>query len=164
MILFVDVNYIDNTGFIAAGIVNSIYDKEFIKIYKTTLIDLPEYEAGLFYKRELPCILKILSIVDTNYDAIVIDGFVDLGEDLSPGLGRHLYQEVNKTVIGIAKNYYTGTKEECFVYRNNSKKPLYVSSTSPYNNLINYYVASMHGRFRLPTLVTKIDLHSRNLI
>ena len=49
-----------------------------------------EYVPGEFYKRELPCIIKLLDLVEEHIDCIIIDGFVYLDGDTRPGLGKHI--------------------------------------------------------------------------
>jgi deoxyribonuclease V len=37
-----------------------------------------EYIPGMFYLRELPCLLKALTTIERDYDSVVIDGYVHL--------------------------------------------------------------------------------------
>ena len=39
------------------------------------------YEPGAFYKRELPCLMRLLDEVDRALEAVVVDGYVTLGPD-----------------------------------------------------------------------------------
>ena len=66
------------------------------------------YIPGSFYKRELPCILSLLSDINETVDTIIVDGYVSLGS--RPGLGQHIKDEIEPrvAVIGVAKNYFKG--------------------------------------------------------
>jgi deoxyribonuclease V len=68
------------------------------------------YEPGSFYKRELPCLLKLLEPVKDRVETIIVDGYVWLGPESRPGLGAHLYQSLGKLVpvIGVAKSIFRG--------------------------------------------------------
>lgn len=120
------------------------------------------YEPGAFYKREMPCILQTLQKVSQPIDLIIIDGFVWLGPD-HPGLGAMLYDELNQKipVIGVAKTkYYTGTPIE--VLRGVSMNPLLITSVGIDVQQAAQHIHSMHGEFRIPTLLKLVDSTCRN--
>lgn len=78
MILSIDVQYSGNTAFVA-GVAFKDWcsespEKEFVSI----LHDIAEYEPGNFYKRELPCILRLIEEHNLMQETIVIDGYVFL--------------------------------------------------------------------------------------
>jgi len=64
-----------------------------------------DYVPGQFYRRELPCLLGVLGTVQHPLEVVVIDGYVSLDENGSPGLGMYLYHALGDTVavVGIAK-------------------------------------------------------------
>ena len=101
----VDVHYTEN-GAMAACAVATGWTDEIPSEEQTTVVPtVRPYRPGAFFERELPCILQVLSLVQTEYRVIVIDGYVDLDERGTPGLGGHLYArfEGSLAVIGVAK-------------------------------------------------------------
>jgi hypothetical protein len=63
------------------------------------------YVPGEFYRRELPCILRVLETISESIDVIVVDGYVWL-EGTRPGLGAHLFDTLGTKVaiICVAKD------------------------------------------------------------
>lgn len=125
-----------------------------------------EYESGAFYKRELPCILSLLHQIDLKEDdIIIIDGYVTLDEEGKIGLGGHLYEALNQkfAVVGIAKNGFNSPdSRRRAVYRGESKTPLFLTAKGTDIDEIKYKVEQMHGNFRIPTLLKKLDQLSRS--
>jgi len=117
------------------------------------------YEPGSFYLRELPCLLRVLSRLNVRPDAIIIDGYVWLGPENSPGLGAHLHEALNgKTpVIVVAKSPFKGAPNAQRVLRGNSTRPLYVTSAGMAPAEAGKKIAAMHGPYRIPTLLKRVD-------
>jgi deoxyribonuclease V len=158
------VYYHDDNTATAAGILFSDWQStEIEQIVIKQLDNIECYQPGSFYKRELPCILSLLDEVKQELEMIIIDGYITLGTSKKPGLGMHLYESLNKStpVIGIAKNEFTDTPKECRLYRGNSKTPLYISSIGIPLSAAKSLVAKMHGKYRIPTLLKKVDQLSR---
>ena len=107
MILAIDVHY-RATFAKAVAIEFATWDVESpTEIYEKIIHEVEAYIPGQFYKRELPCILSILRDIElTNFDCIIIDGYVTLDDHGKPGLGWHLYEALDHKipVVGIAKN------------------------------------------------------------
>ncbi len=124
-----------------------------------------DYESGAFYKRELPCILSLLNKIELKQDDIIIvDGYVTLDNDGKIGLGGYLYEALNKKnpVIGIAKNGFNSPdSQRRAVYRGESKTPLFLTSKGIDVDEIIPKVEQMHGNFRIPTLLKKLDQLTR---
>ncbi|WEK70576.1 MAG: endonuclease V [Candidatus Chryseobacterium colombiense] len=126
-----------------------------------------EYVPGQFYRRELPCILSLLEKIKPQIDkisCIIIDGFVYLDDDMSPGLGKHLYDALNSEipVIGVAKtNFATVEKYKLALKRGSSETPLYISSVGIDMNKAHDLIRKMHGEHRMPTLLKKVDILTR---
>lgn len=118
--------------------------------------NIAAYEPGAFYKRELPCILRVLDFLQTPPDIIIVDGYVDLGPD-HPGLGRHLFNALGgKTpVVGVAKTAYVGAPH--VEVSRGSKKPLYVTAAGMDVNEAANNVQMMHGPYRIPDLLKAVD-------
>ncbi|PZP45842.1 MAG: endonuclease V [Pseudopedobacter saltans] len=120
-----------------------------------------EYVPGEFYKRELPCILSLLSKINIDrIEAIVVDGFVYLNDIGKLGLGGYLYKELDGKipVIGVAKTDFLSLvhyKRE--LLRGSSKNPLYITAIGMDLDVATQFVKSMHGDFRMPTLLKELD-------
>lgn len=163
MILVIDVHYEGNKAFAAGVLFKDGASAHAVKTYVVEVSDIKPYEPGAFYKRELPCILKLLESIDENLDLIIIDGFVHLGESKRDGLGMHLYSALKQStpVIGVAKKAFAGTPEEFEIYRGNSKKPLWVTSVGIDLQDSKSLIKTMHGEHRIPTLLRRVDQFCR---
>jgi len=152
----------------AAGVLFSSWiDDECDRTLTKEITGVAPYEPGSFYKRELPCLLALLS--DINLDeltAIVVDGYVVLGEAQKPGLGMHLYEAIDRVlpVIGVAKNKFADTPESCEVLRGNSQSPLFVTSVGIPLEIAKANIAGMHGEHRMPTMLKKVDQLCRGIL
>lgn len=135
-------------------------DPEPFEIYSELLSGIADYVPGEFYKRELPCILSLLKQVEKPVSHIVVDGFVFLDDDEKPGLGARLYEALRCEIpiIGVAKtNFATIETLKIPVFRGQSKNPLFVTAIGTDLDAAAQNVARMHGNFRLPTLLKKLD-------
>ena len=159
LILAVDVHY-EKTHAVVAGVAFEDWmDESAQSSFISRIEQVQAYIPGQFYKRELPCILKLLEEHNLFPSHIVIDGFVYLDGHSLPGLGKHLYDalEGKVKVIGVAKRSFKGITEEFAVYRGSSKTPLYVTSVGEEFIIAKKQVASMHGAHRIPTMLKKVD-------
>ncbi|AYZ11791.1 endonuclease V [Chryseobacterium arthrosphaerae] len=124
-----------------------------------------EYESGAFYKRELPCILSLLQkITLKSGDIIIVDGYVTLDNEGKSGLGGHLYKALDEKypVVGIAKNEFTTPDtERRSVFRGESRTPLFLTAKGIDVDEVKTKVEQMHGAYRMPTLLKKLDQLSR---
>jgi len=135
------------------------------KIFTEKSEIISDYESGAFYKRELPCILSLLSEIELKEnDVIIVDGFVTLDDDGKIGLGGYLYQSLNQKipVVGIAKNDFSAPDERRrAVLRGESKTPLFLTAMGIDVDEIKPKVEKMHGLYRIPTLLKKLDQLTR---
>jgi deoxyribonuclease V len=165
MIVAVDVQYtVDNA--IAGGVVfNSWQDEEALKECISVIEDVAAYEPGEFYKRELPCILRLLAEHRLEPDCIVIDGYVYLDGHSKAGLGRHLFDALHGAVpvLGVAKKRYMDIGPQFELVRGASSRPLYVTAVGLDLEQAKGYVLSMHGVHRLPTLLKRVDRLCRGI-
>jgi deoxyinosine 3'endonuclease (endonuclease V) len=124
-----------------------------------------EYESGAFYKRELPCILSLLKKINLKQDdLIIVDGYVTLDNDGKIGLGGYLYEalEQNIPVIGIAKNDFNSPDfQRRSICRGESKTPIFLTSKGIDVDFVQQKIKNMHGDFRIPTLLKKLDQLTR---
>lgn len=162
MIAAFDVHYLENGYASAAAVVFSNYgNAEPIAVYTQFFRGAATYLPGEFYKRELPCILRLHEQIKESLDEMIVDGYVMLGNNRS-GLGQHLYDSFNRKipVIGVAKSKFKGSKG-AEVFRGKSKKPLYVTSVGMDLQEAWEKIKTMHGNYRIPTLLRQVDLLAR---
>ena len=158
MKLAIDVQYLESTAYIA-GVAFETWSAETpYAEYTSYLEDIEDYQSGFFYKRELPCIRKLLDDHQIQPDVIVIDGYVYLDGTSKPGLGKYLYDSLEQKadIIGVAKKEFTGIHESHRLFRGSSKKPLYITSTNPLEESKDC-IASMFGNSRMPVLLKRAD-------
>ena len=126
-------------------------------------ICVADYVPGEFYKRELPCLCAVIDRLDVFPSAIVIDGYVTLDASGRPGLGMHLWDSLDQKIpiIGVAKNRFSGTPAESELFRGNSQRPLYVTAVGMPLEEAKANIGNMHGKYRIPTLLKKVDQLSR---
>lgn len=119
------------------------------------------YEPGAFYRRELPALLHTLQSLPEQVDGVVVDGFCWLGVD-RPGLGAHLYEALGgqSWVVGVAKRAFHG--QPGLPVSRWGSKPLWVTSCGMDGQAAAGRVLSMHGPYRLPTLLKRVDRLSRS--
>ena len=124
-----------------------------------------DYVPGAFYKRELPCIARLLEKVKLeNKEVIIVDGYTVLDDDGSCGLGGHLYEMLERRipVIGVAKRSFKGaSKYVRKVYRGKSARPLYVTAIGMDVDEAANCIQAMHGQNRMPALLKYLDKKTR---
>ena len=161
MILAFDTHYFDDKAKTVAVQFKDWTDEEPNHVYSETLTGIAAYESGLFYKRELPCILSLLKQVDlTTIHMIIIDGFVVLDDEGALGLGGYVYEALDRQlpIIGVAKNNFAKIDAlKIPVLRGDSKKPLYITSKGIDIEQAASYIQKMHGEYRFPTLLKGVD-------
>lgn len=123
------------------------------------------YEPGRFYRRELPGLLSVIERAPQRPGVIVIDGYVWLGDEFHPGLGAYLYDALGRTaaVIGVAKTLFQKGPEVRAIKRGASLRPLYVTAAGIDLSDAAERVVDLHGEFRIPTLLKKVDRLCRGL-
>lgn len=158
MILAIDVQYSENTAFVAGIAFETWLSEAPENEYISVLYDVAEYEPGNFYKRELPCILKLIEEHDLKPDTIVVDGYVYLDGENRPGLGKYLYDALKSEVeiIGVAKRSFSGIGESHEVLRGQSVKPLFITTTGQLDTA-KENIANMFGEYRIPVLLKRAD-------
>jgi deoxyribonuclease V len=159
MLAALDAHYVDDHAFVACLTFASWRDASAIEELTTVVADIPEYEPGHFYRRELPCLLAGLGLLPAPPEIVVIDGYVWLDEHGRQGLGAHLHRALGgrAAVVGVAKNPFHGAGGAAEVQRGDSARPLYVSAEGMPLSEAADAVRSMHGPFRVPTLLKRVD-------
>jgi deoxyribonuclease V len=162
MIACVDVHYRD-TQAVAAGIAfRGWLDETVVEERVMTISGIKPYKSGQFFERELPCLLAVLEKLP-SMEIVLIDGYVWL-EKNRPGLGAHLYTSLDGRIpiIGVAKTRYFGAENVQEIVRGKSNRPLYISAAGLSVNEAAEHVRSMHGPYRIPTLLKRVDRLSRS--
>ena len=164
MIVCIDVDYRDRpdgkTAAVAAGVVLSSFAAAVAVAERVCHIgEVAAYVPGQFYRRELPCVLALLDTIEQPIDTIVVDGYVILDAAGSHGLGGHLYEALDRQVpvVGVAKTPFRANPPAIEVCRGGSQRPLFVTALGVDLQAAADSVAGMHGRFRLPTMLKRVD-------
>ena len=167
MIIALDVHYKDDGTAQVAAVAFPHWDSTVSAIERTISIAKVEpYVPGEFYRRELPCLLEILSrfnwLLNGKPNTIIVDGYAWLNESHEhEGLGAKLFFALNNEfpVIGVAKTAFAGAPSVEVV--RNGRKPLYVTAAGMHPIRAAKHIEEMSGKFRLPTLIKRADTLSR---
>jgi deoxyribonuclease V len=162
LIVCLDVDYRD-AGAVAAGVWFRAWPAATAELETAaTIAHVEPYVPGEFYKRELPCLMEVLSR-GSAAQIVIVDGYVWLGAG-RPGLGAHLFDALGgrASVVGVAKTSFAGATDAVPVYRGGSKSPLFVTAGGAITpEQAAAHVASMHGPHRVPTLLRRVDRLAR---
>ncbi|WP_281989458.1 endonuclease V [Aquimarina aggregata] len=165
MILALDTYYYKNKAKTVCVCFTDISNNQPIHIYSEIIEGVSAYEPGAFYKRELPCILSIFKQVDlSEVTYIIVDSFVILDDSGKFGLGGHLFEALDKKtpIIGVAKSGFHANKNNVLeLLRGESKKPLYISAIGIELQTAYMMIKSMHGAYRMPTLLQLLDTKTK---
>jgi deoxyribonuclease V len=165
MIACTDVHY-GKTHAIAACLLFRDWPDAYSCLEVTERIQEPApYEPGRSYRRELPALLSVIGRLVERPAVIVIDGYVWLGDEFHPGLGAHLYEALGRTaaVVGVAKTLFQEGLAVRAIKRGTSLRPLYVTTAGIELNEAAERIVELHGEFRMPTLLKKVDRLGRGL-
>jgi deoxyribonuclease V len=162
MIVCVDVDYRDGpptSARAAAVVLPSWAASAPAAEYLCRIDEVADYVPGRFYERELPCVLAVLERVAEPVDVVVVDGYVTLDAEGALGLGGHLYEALERQtpVVGVAKNPFRGNPSALEVLRGSSKRPLYLTALGVEPQAAAEQLRRMHGCFRLPTMLKRVD-------
>jgi deoxyribonuclease V len=164
MLAAVDVYYKSDFAK-AVGILFNWQDEDPLQLFEETMNGIAEYVPGEFYKRELPCILKLLKkITLENLEAIIVDGYVYLDDDKTYGLGAHLWQALDGKipVIGVAKTKFHNNSNTVYeIRRGKSNKPLFISAIGINCQDAANCVKKMAGINRIPDILKKLDTQTK---
>jgi deoxyribonuclease V len=161
MLVALDVAYRESRGYAVAVAFSDWTSEAVSAVYTATIEQVPAYEPGAFYKRELPCLLAVLAQVPLpEVNCLVVDGYVTLGAEGRPGLGQRLHEALGSRVpvVGVAKTRFAGVAPQVVpVLRSQSQSPLYITSVGLPVTEAARLVATMHGPYRFPTLLKRLD-------
>ena len=160
MLLALDVHYKENYAK-SVGVIFNTTDDTPVESLVEIISEVEEYVPGEFYKRELPCLLKVIETVDlSTIEAIIVDGHVYVDNACKLGLGGYLYEALSKQIpiIGVAKRSFHNTEQVSKeVFKGQSKNPLYVSAIGMDLQKAITIVSQLHGGHRMPTLLKLLD-------
>ena len=97
-------------------------------------------------------------------ELILIDGFVHLDADETPGLGLHLFQALGgiTPIVGVSKTCLPGRSAQFAVMREEEMKPLFVTCAGIDIGAAKARLRAMHGRKRIPTLMKLVARLAKN--
>jgi len=103
----VDVSYKDGNAFCSAVIVNKNSLESIEMVNEKSIVKYP-YIPGLFMLREAKPLLKILGLLKSSFDVLLIDGHGTL-HPRKCGLACYIGIMTDKPTIGVAKNLLCGS-------------------------------------------------------
>ena len=159
MIACTDVHYTDYHATAACILFRNWSDSHSCQAITQRYEEPAPYEPGRFYRRELPALLSVISKLTVRPEIIIIDGYVWLGDWDHPGLGAHLHKTLGGgvAVIGVAKKLFLRGPAVQTIRRGTSARPLYVSAAGMDLNEAAARIIELHGEFRVPTLLKRVD-------
>jgi deoxyribonuclease V len=164
MLAALDADYRDNCAQFACICFADWQSAEVLETHCVVLDGIEPYQPGAFFKRELPGLLKVLAEVKVSLEAVLVDAYVWLAPN-SGGLGWHLYEalEHQVPVIGVAKTRYRPAEAVAIpLYRRGSQNPLWITTAGLDVEDAVMMVSSMHGDYRIPTMLKLADSRCRN--
>lgn len=126
------------------------------KTWVSRIAQVEKHSRGEPDLRELTCVMQLLREHKLAPELVLIDGFVHLDAEETPGLGQHLFQALGGTtpVIGVSKTGRPGLLSAQFeVMREDEARPLIVTCAGLDIGAAKARVRAMHGRKRVPTLM-----------
>lgn len=161
MIVAIDVHYREAFAKVVSIEFKTWEDTAPYKIHEIIINEVAEYVSGEFYKRELPCILKVLKKTDTDkLEIIIVDGYVVLDDEGKAGLGMYLYEALNQKIpiIGVAKRGFINNEKNVIkIKRGESENPLFITSVGIDLNEAAEQIKNMVGEYRMPDLLRILD-------
>ena len=107
--------------------------------------------------RALPWLVQLLDAHRLQPEVIVLDGFVHVDAQETPGLGRRLHDTLGgrTAVIGVSKSVFKGTDtpDQFCIFREDETPALVITSAGIDLGAAKARIRAMHGRKRVPTLM-----------
>ncbi|MBI2922953.1 MAG: endonuclease V [Planctomycetes bacterium] len=163
MLACLDVCYRDPFGFGAGVLFESWEAKSPLREWTLRVDGVAPYVPGQFYRREMPCLLRLLEQLPALPEIVLVDAYAWLGGEAHPGLGARLHESLGgrAAVVGVAKTRYRGAEPVETVKRGRSRSPLYVSAAGMPLAEAAAGVLRMYGRGRLPYMARRADVLAR---
>lgn len=158
-----DACYRDPLAFAAGALFEEWASRAPVREWTVRVEGVAPYVPGQFYRREMPCLLRLLEALPDLPAVILVDAYAWLGGPRHPGLGARLHEALGgrAAVVGVAKTRYRGAGPAKVVRRGRSGSPLYVSAAGMDLDEAAEGVLRMHGRGRLPLMIRRADVLSR---
>ncbi len=165
MVLALDVHY-RKVLTKAVGVLFDWKDTDPQEIICEYIEGVEDYIPGQFYKRELPCLMKIIEPLDiSTLDVIIVDGHIYVDNNGNYGFGGKLYEALENKIpiIGVAKTPFYNNKETVTeIRRGKSDNPLYVSAIGIDLFTASENILDMAGDFRIPNILKTLDHITKN--
>lgn len=167
MKLIVAVHFDDAqaTSATAAAVAFEAWDvAEATRIYLSHIAHVEPAVRGALDLRELPCVMQLLREHKLEPELILIDGFVHLDADETPGLGQHIFHALGGSVpiVGVSKKRLPGLTAQFEVMREEETQPLLVTCAGIDIGAAKARLRTMHGRKRVPTLMKLVARLAKN--
>jgi len=149
----------------AAAVAFDAWDAaEATKTYVSRITHVEPAVRGELDLRELPCVMQLLREHSLEPELILVDGFVHLDADETPGIGQHLYHALGGRVpiVGVSKKRLPGLAAQFEVMREEEAQPLLVTCAGIDIGAAKARLRAMHGRKRLPTLMKLVARLAKN--
>ncbi|MDM0118017.1 endonuclease V [Variovorax sp. J22R133] len=139
---------------------------EATKTYVSRIAQVEKPVRGELDLRELTCVMQLLREHSLEPELILMDGFVHLDTDETPGVGQHLYQALDGKVpvVGVSKKRLPGLSVQFEVMREEEEEsqPLFVTCAGIDIGAAKARLLAMHGRKRVPTLMKLVARLAKN--
>jgi deoxyribonuclease V len=148
--------HVDGPQARAAAVAFDAWDApEATRSFVTHIAQMEKPARGEPDLRELHAVMQLLREHALAPELILLDGFVHLDADETPGPGQQLFHALGgrTPVIGVAKASRPGLSAQFEVMREEEARPLTVTSIGVDIGAAKVRVRSMHGRKRVPTLM-----------
>ncbi|KQV50258.1 hypothetical protein ASC95_12780 [Pelomonas sp. Root1217] len=148
--------HFDGTQANAAAAAFDAWDAaEATQAYVSRITHVEKAVRGELDLRELPCVMQLLREHSLEPELILLDGFVHLDADETPGLGQHLYHALGGKVpiVGVSKRRLPGLSAQFEIMREEEAQPLFVTCAGIDIGAAKARLRAMHGRKRVPTLL-----------
>jgi len=155
MKLVMDFQIQGDTARVAAVAFDDWAAFEGTKNYSLRIERVEKPAKGELDLRALPWLVQLLDANRLQPELIVLDGFVHLDAQETPGLGRRLHDTLGgrTPVIGVSRSGFKDTPEQFELHREEETAPLVITCAGIDLGAAKARVRMMHGRKRVPTLL-----------
>ena len=162
-ILAININFQENQDTVAGVLFTRWNSGRAESVLSVKVENTESFIGGEIFGRELKVVNALLSQCKSKLDYIVLDGLVFSDGHSEAGLGKYIYDQLEEkvVVIGVSNKLVKGLPEECGLCRGDSGTPLYVTAVSVGLSQAKELITSMHGKFRMPTLLKLAEKKSR---
>ena len=157
MKLVMDAHIQGDTAIVAAVAFDDWAGAEGTRNYSLHIAHVEKPAKGELDLRALPWFIQLMEANRLQPEAIVLDGFVHLDAQDTPGLGLRLHDTLGGrvAVIGVSKSLFKGvdTPDQYCIFREDETPPLVITSAGIDLGAAKARMRMMHGRKRMPTLM-----------